>query len=225
MGVAAKFITRIQQEFGDKHPAVILDVGSRDLEESIELHTAFPNSRIIAFEPNPSQFQICLEKSKRYSNIEVYEYACGDKEDTIDFWVVDLNVGCSSTLEPIYLGRGWNDHKDNEWAKVPDIKLRRLDNVLSELGVDNVDVVWMDIQGTELLALQGLGKYIDNIKMIHTEAALRPYYKDHIVRDQLESWIRQQGFDIEIWDHQAILNHHAGETDLICIRNTHKGQT
>lgn len=217
MGVAANFIERVKTVFGNDTPKVILDVGSRDLEESIELQTAFPNAKIIAFEPNPEQFRICLEKSNGYPNITVCEYACSDTEGETDFYVVNINHGASSILEPIRIAGGWaENYQDHTWRKISGIQMRRLDTILPELGIEQVDVVWMDVQGNELRALKGLGDYINGVRMMHTEAAGKPYYKGHIVRDELESWIIQQGFETEF-----LIEKMAGdydESDLVCIR-------
>ena len=40
-------------------PKVILDIGSRDLEQSIEFTSVYPLAEIYAFEPNPEQYKIC----------------------------------------------------------------------------------------------------------------------------------------------------------------------
>lgn len=221
MPVAGDFINEVKQIFGNSSPEVILDVGSRDLQESIQMSQAFPNARVIAFEPNPSQFKICLEASKQYSNIEVYEYACGDKEDIVDFWLVNENVGASSILEPgeKFIDAGWQyGHRDCTFQKIPGIQVKRIESVLDEIGVKKVDVVWMDVQGNELRALQGMGRFINDVVIMHTEAATTPYYKGHATKDELESWIQQQGFTTRFIPTRD--PHPFGESDLVCIRNT-----
>jgi 2-O-methyltransferase len=219
MPVAGNFIERVKKEFGDWSPRVILDVGSRDLEESIQMSQAWPDAKILAFEPNPDQFKICLEASQGYPNISIYEYACSDLEETVTFYLVEGNVGASSILEPIHMAGGWdNNYQDRTWKEVPGIQARRLDVILEELGIDHVDLIWMDVQGNEFRALNGLGKYIDSVKVIHTEAALRPYYKGHVVKDELEPWLNQQGFSTEFLDLNAQQEHPYGESDILCIR-------
>ena len=114
---------------------------------------------------------------------------------------------------------GWdNNYQDRTWKEVPGIQARRLDVILEELGIDRVDLIWMDVQGNEFRALNGLGKYIDDVKVIHTEAALRPYYKGHVVKDELEPWLNQQGFTTEFLDLNAQQEHPYGESDILCIR-------
>ena len=219
MPVAGDFITRVKQHFGDQSPKVILDVGSRDLQESIQMSQAWPDAKIIAFEPNPDQFKICVEAAAGYPNIQVQEYACSDKAETVTFYVVEGNVGASSILEPIHMPGGWdNGYQERPWRPLPGIQARRLDSILEELGIEQVDLIWIDVQGNEFQALNGLGKYIDQVKMIHAEAALRPYYKGQVGKNDLETWLHQQGFDTEFLDIRAQLEHPYGESDLLCIR-------
>jgi hypothetical protein len=137
----------------------------------------------------------------------------------VTFYLVEGNIGASSILEPIRMPGGWdNNYQDRTWKEVPGIQARRLDVILEELGIDHVDLIWIDVQGNEFRALNGLGKYIDNVKVIHTEAALRPYYKGHVVKDELELWLNQQGFSTEFLDLNAQQEHPYGESDILCIR-------
>lgn len=212
--VTDAFVNSINYNIGGIDPKVILDIGSRDLEQSIELRSHFPNARIIAFEPVPEQYQICLEKSKQYQNIEVYNYALSDEEGELDFWVVEGNVGGSSLLEPIDV-----PYSSGTWDKIQ-VKCRRLDNVLKEIGVDIVDLVWLDVQGVELKVLKGMGSYITGVKAIHTEACPKPYYKGQVLKNELEEFLTNNAYTLEfIPSHDGNLNWHPyGEGDLICIR-------
>lgn len=217
MTVAGSFIEKAKQHFGDQSPKVILDVGSRDLIESIELSNAWPNAKIIAFEPNPNQFKICLEAAANHPNIQVYEYACSDKEEIVSFYVVEGNVGASSILEPIHMPGGWdNGYQERPWRPITGIKAKRLDDILEELGIEQVDIIWIDVQGNEFQALTGMGKYLDHVKMIHAEAALVPYYKGQVGKNELEIWLQQKGFETEFL--KTLSPHPYGESDLICIR-------
>jgi FkbM family methyltransferase len=210
---ASKFIEDIKKKFIDNSPRVILEVGSRDLDQSIEFTQAFPNARVIAFEPNPEIIDLCRHKQLNYPNIELYEYAISDQEGIIDFYVTDrwLNAGASSMLTP-----SENFLPGLNWKKISGIQSRRLDSVLTEIGVDSVDIVWMDVQGVELRALKSMGKFLENVKMIHTEAAPKAYYQGHILKNELEDFLTENNFNFEFIPHQ---DHLFDEGDLICIKN------
>jgi len=214
---AGFFIEYVQNLFkGEAPPKVILEVGSRDLSDSIQFSEAFPESRVIAFEPNPAQYKLCLEKSKNHPNIEVYDYACSDNEELIDFFVVEPNDGASSILEPMYTGSAGID----QWSKISGIRARRLDDILHELGVESVDVIYMDIQGAELRALKGLGRYIDGLKILQAETSLQPYYQGQVLKNDLEDWLHAQGFKTEFLYPWSSAQNFCSESDLLAVKHT-----
>jgi FkbM family methyltransferase len=202
------FLDRVHEIFGETGPAVILDVGARELGSSQALSRAFPNARVIGFEPNPEQYGHCLSNQNGWPNIEFFPYACGDAEGTVDFYIVEGNCGASSMLEPIHIPGNW------PWKKTS-VRCVRLDDFLKSIGVEQVDIVWMDVQGLELKTLQGLGSYINNVKIMHTEASGKPYYVGHTDKSELQEWIEQQGFTVSWIPHAG---HPYEEGDFTCIR-------
>lgn len=203
-----RFVEAIKREYGDKEPEVILDIGSRDLDQSIELRSAFPNSRIVAFEPNPNQRKLCEERAKIF-NIEFVPCAISDVEGSADFWVMDFNEGGSSLLKPINVP--WSTNISNTVV----VPCRRIDNVLKELEIDHVDCVWMDVQGFELKALHGFGSYLDKVKVIHTEASPNPNYEGHVPMNDLVEYLVENQFELDFMPSRA---HPYGEGDILCIR-------
>ena len=133
---------------GGISPQIVLDVGSRDLDQSIEFSKTFPTSIIHAFEPNPTQYNICEEKSKLHPNVYVHQFAIGDRDGKLDFYLTLGNIGASSLLKPIVVPFA----STQECQKIS-VDCVRLDNWLVKNEIKCVDILWMDTQGVELLAL------------------------------------------------------------------------
>jgi len=207
----SNFIDIINNEFKNEPPKVILDVGSRDLEHSLLFGNRYPSARIIAFEPNPFGIKNCKFKlsNLKNPNIELMEIAVSDQEGEMDFYSVTVNDGCSSLLEPIDVPFGLK-----QWNKIS-VQVKRLDSILKELGIEQVDVLWLDTQGTELKVLKGLGDYLNNVRCIHTEACPKAYYKGHILKNELEEFLHEQGFETTFVPAKG---HPYGEGDLNCVR-------
>jgi FkbM family methyltransferase len=185
-----EFISHIKNTIPNFEPNTILDIGSRDLEQSIEFQLIYNNSKIYAFEPNPEQFNICLEKSTYYENISVEQLAISEENGSLDFYVTHGNVGASSLLEPIDVPFGTND-----FTKIS-VKSKRLEEWLDENNIDVVDVMWLDTQGVELSALKSMGDKIKKVKFIHCEAAELPYYKGHLLKPDLVEFLESLGFEV-----------------------------
>jgi len=200
----------INSNIKDYKPKVILDIGSRDLEQSIEFKSIYPDARIIAFEANPEQYKICKQAAEG-KGIEVYPYLLSDKEqEQHDFYITPGNIGASSMLKPYDVPFA----SDKSWIKIS-IKSRRLDKVLEELGVSKVDIVWIDVQGAELKVLQGMNKYLDEVDFLHVEAADIPYYEDHHPRHEVENFLSYR--DLVVKEFIQANPHPYHEGDLLVI--------
>jgi FkbM family methyltransferase len=185
------FVNHILTHNKNYSPNVILDIGSRDLGQSIELSSVFPNAKIYAFEPNPTQFQICYDLSINYPNIKVFQLAVSDVSTEIDFYITHGNVGASSTLEPTDVPFGTS----RDFTKII-VKSTRLDDWMKENKIETVDTIWMDAQGVELSALKSMGDTLKGVKYIHCEAAEIAYYKGHQLKAELDSYLVSMGFDL-----------------------------
>ena len=163
-----KFISSIKDKVDFKSIQVIVDIGSRDLEQSVELHSVFPKAKIYAFEPNPESYQKCLEKAPEY--IKVYPWALLDYDGETSFYSVsqETNHGASSVFEPTEFVVGVDAVNGLKKIKVP---CRRLDSWAKENSISKIDLAWVDVQGSELPTFRGFGKYLDKVQAIATESA------------------------------------------------------
>ena len=207
----SKFIDYIQKHEPTFVPSLILDIGSRDLEQSEEFDVVWKDCDIVAFEPTPNQYNICEDKSHRYTNIKVHNLALSNYVGKVDFWVTDGNIGCSSILEPIHVPFG---SQDKNKIEVDAITLKEFMLLNPQLDTTSL-VVWMDVQGHELSVLEGFGDIIKNTKYIHLEAAQIAYYKGHSSKESIEKFLTDNGFEFEFY---AADGHPFGEGDIMARR-------
>jgi len=149
----------------NKHePYTIFDIGSRDCEQSIEFYNTFPNSKIYSFECNPNTLDLCRKNTSNYKDrITLVEGAVTDYDGEITFYPIDQqktittwkdgNPGASS----IFRSNGTYDAEHYVQYKIK-TNCHRLDTVMRTYNIDKVDIIWMDLQGAELLALKSLGE-------------------------------------------------------------------
>ena len=89
----------------------IVEVGSRDALDAIRLSEYF-GCKVISFEPNPKQFEICSENLENSGNklVELRSEALSNESSTMNFLVVDEskydNTGSSSFFEIDFTNRG-----------------------------------------------------------------------------------------------------------------------
>jgi FkbM family methyltransferase len=180
---------------------VIFDIGSRDCMQSIEFYNEFPNAKIYAFECNPNTLHICRKNIEKYlDRITLIEGAVCDYNGIIQFYPIDQqrtvttwedgNPGASS----LFKSNGNYDYVEKYVQNEITVNCHRLDTVISKYGIDKVDIIWMDLQGAELLALKGLGDYFTNVKYIHTEICHKAIYHKQVLFKELHDYIVSKGF-------------------------------
>jgi FkbM family methyltransferase len=173
---------------------VILDLGARDLEQSIEFSKIYGNAIIYAFECSPRQYKICLDKAKDYINIKVCGKAVHDRDGKCDFYQIDVvkhnNCGASS----LFKASGKYDYIEPLPQYKINVECTRFDTFCKENGINNIDLIWMDVQGAELLALKGLGNLIDNVKAIYTEVLYQEIYTGQALFGELDKFLSSHGF-------------------------------
>jgi FkbM family methyltransferase len=181
---------------------IIFDIGSRDCLQSIELYKTFPNSRIYAFECNPNTINLCKTNIIPYSDrITLIQGAVCDYNGEITFYPInqektetswkDGNPGASSIFKS-------NGRYSIETYVQDTIvtNCHRLDTVMKTYDIPKVDIIWMDLQGAELLALKSLGNYINNVRYIHTEVSHREIYTGQVMFDKLNDFMLSNTFSI-----------------------------
>ena len=106
------------------------------------------HGRVVAIEPSPREC-VRLEKHlrlNRSSNVELVSCAAGEDPSEAELHVVDrFNDGCNSLRPPA----------TPEPVKSIRVKVRRLDDILSELEIPKVDFIKLDAEGAELSVLYG----------------------------------------------------------------------
>jgi FkbM family methyltransferase len=179
---------------------IIFDVGSRDCLQAIEFYEHFPNAQIYAFECNPNTIQACRKNINCYTDrIQLIEGAVTDYDGEIAFYPInqketvttwkDGNPGASSLFKS-------NGAYNVETYVQDEIRVRchRLDSVMKRHKIPRVDIMWIDLQGAELLALKGLGDYLHQIQYMHMEVTHSEMYTGQALFSETNSVLFENGF-------------------------------
>ena len=201
------FNTFISQKFKSRDDVeVIFDIGSCHALESVEFSKRFTNARIFTFEANPVSYEVCLQNTKDYSEITVVNQAVNDydgfckfypmdKNKTITTWE-DGNQGASS----LYKANGAYDHIEKYVQYEIEIPCTRLDTFCRKNNINVIDIIWMDLQGAELKALQSLGSLLETVQIIHTELEINPMYEGQCVFNDVCKFLLDNQFDLDWGD-------------------------
>ena len=205
--------------FDSNQVKLILDIGACDGLDSIKYARLFPCSIVYSFEPLLKNFELINKKITQYNvtnvlpiklalsnekGIATFHVSSGRPEEITDDLDWDFGNKSSSLLEP-------NKTKEiHPWLKFQErihVQTDTLENFLNERNKKIVDFVHLDVQGAELMVLQGAGKFIRNIKMIWLEVENVELYKNQPLATDVEHFLQFNGFS-KIKD---TVNHIAGD--------------
>jgi FkbM family methyltransferase len=184
---------------------IIFDIGSCDGLDSIKYARMFPSSKIYAFEPLSKNVELIYSNLTTYSvsNIQVVPLALSDKKGQEKFYVSsgnpeelkspdwDYGNKSSSLLPP---------DKSTEvldWLKfdlVETVETNTLHAFCKENQIQLIDYIHIDVQGAELMVLDGASEFISRIKMIWMEVENIPLYKDQPLKTEVELYMHRNGF-------------------------------
>ncbi len=127
-------------------------------------------SRVTAVEANPTTLDLLRMNIavNRLENVEIHGFAAGDRNGEVSFLATKLNSG----------GSGLEMGESNQWAYVYDepekitVPMKRLDDVFSDACFD---LIVMDIEGAEPLALRGMSNVLKRSRGLLVEV-----YESHL---------------------------------------------
>ena len=166
---SSRFNTAWLAEYGIQ-PSMIIDAGSYDGGDALRFATAFPQSRVIAIEADADRFTI-IRSTLRTTRIELHNIAVNDRDGPIDWYPAQID-GQPSAQGSIYRQ---SDALDQAFPFVRQsrhpttVSGHRLDSLCRELAIEHVDLLHMDIQGAEYVALAGLGSMRPKMIFLETQ--------------------------------------------------------
>lgn len=127
--------------FGENE--IFVDAGCYNLENSLEFRRRWGHiKKVYAFEPDPQQYQICLDRKEReaFQEAHLFPYGVWSAKDTLHFCAYKGGASC--------IGNGGE-------ISVPVVAI---DDVVDPR--ERVTMIKMDIEGSKLEALRGARKTI-----------------------------------------------------------------
>lgn len=176
-------------------PIVIVDVGAQML--ATEAHVYDPlcrddiPHRIVGFEPLADKVA-ARTAQQGADNLTLLPYAVGDgavhrlhvNNDDATSSLFPLNQPLCTAFEHLHV---------LETVSILPVETRRLDSVLPN---GPVDFLKLDIQGAELLALEGAIETLARTNVLHCEVEFAPIYAGQPLFGEVEAFLRPRGFTL-----------------------------
>ena len=147
------------------NPEYILDIGCGHGEWFLKCINFFPNSKYLLFDANKLNENKLAILKKKYINITYKICLLSNSIKQLKFF----NMGYGSSIY---------EEKTNFSRKIEYIKSSTLENELSSLNITSSNnMIKLDVQGSEIEIIEGLGKNISNFEIIILETSVKEYNK------------------------------------------------
>ncbi len=178
-------------------PKLVLHIGAHEAEELQDYSDlCWGEEGVYWVEALPEKAETIRLKLEKFPGHTVLCFVAWDKSgEKVDF--NETNNGQSSSALPLH------DHAD----VYPDVVVTKKHNFLTSRIEDKIDLshvkcvglVNLDIQGSELRALKGLGSHIKKVEAIYSEVNLRELYEGNALLVDMDLFLGTWGFERVDW--------------------------
>ena len=139
-------------------PGVIIDAGANVGYASVYFANAFPRARILAIEPENSNYEMLKRNADPYPNVIPIRAALWNTNRLVDLFDPGRRHGGFQT-------RTITDPSRSNQA----VEGMTVDRLMSDYGVDHVDLLKVDIEGAEREVFDDASGWIDRVSTIAIE--------------------------------------------------------
>ncbi len=176
----------------------VVDVGGHVGESIEEYRTLFPDCRVYSFEPHPESFITLEQRWGRLNGVHVERLALGAKSGAVSFYATRCS-SASSLLPPEGFLQERSAKRNYDYLKM-EVPMDTLDHVAARLSLSGIDILKMDVQGSELQVLQGAAGLLraSQIDLIFSEALFAETYAGQSDFNEIWSYLKNYGY--VLWD-------------------------
>lgn len=137
-------------------PKFIIDAGAHIGTASIYFAEKYKNAKIFALEPEKNNYELLVKNTTNYKNIIPLNIALWSKKE-----VKSLNDRFTGAW-------GYSLISDDE-NEIQKIQCLSISDLMHEYKIDNIDILKLDIEGSEKEILENSSNWINNVNIITIE--------------------------------------------------------
>lgn len=152
---------------------LIIDCGAHVGRDTIEL-ARIKGAIVYAFEPVAALYTSLLTNTAGIDNVKCFNLALSDANCRAAMYIsAGASDGSSSLLKP----KGHlQDHPDVTFDSEIEVECMTLDSWAVKNGLSKIDMLWLDMQGSELKMLKASPAILETVAVIHSEVSLKETY-------------------------------------------------
>ncbi len=175
---------------------IVIDAGGNNGEWTTNYRQTFPEAEVIVFEPFPASIESLQRAFAADPKVTVIGKALGETNAQRTLFCNKLSA--TNSLFPVDPAI----HEmlpDPSWVTAESeiaTQIVTLDDYCSEASIARVNVLKLDIQGAELLALRGAQGLLFRgaVDLIYTELLFHPHYRGQAYFFEIAQFLHQNGY-------------------------------
>jgi len=161
-----KIIVQKEYEFKTQaSPNCIIDAGANIGLTTVYFANKYPNTTIIAIEPEKSNYEMLIKNTKNYPNVAAIKAALFNKVGEIDL----LDVGRDKWGVMTEANNNYQSIKANSIIKIGTVDSITINKILEDYGLTEIDILKIDIEGSEKEVFSSSFEWIAKTKSIIAE--------------------------------------------------------
>jgi FkbM family methyltransferase len=149
----------------------VCDVGSLDGTDALRFRRALPKAEVIAFEPNPRNFDLMAADERLPKHgIRILPFAVSDREADAPFYVVGAQYARNRDVQRRGVSSLHRRANSSLIADVVQVRTVRLDHVLAKDASAARIALWIDAEGMGYEVVKGASRVLERTQMLHVEA-------------------------------------------------------
>lgn len=174
----------------------IVDVGAHHGSMTAWFRASFPTARVHAIEPDPATFERLRVAFVDDSLVTLANLALLSNEGRATFHRGHMDA-TSSVFPRNTTGRRYFNSAYT-MRETLEVTCRTLDSYGADAGIDRIDILKLDTQGSELAILEGGRGLLSagRIDVVVTEFFCIPHYEGAPLLDEIWTYLRQKGYEL-----------------------------
>lgn len=189
-GIPGELVSSIALE----RELAVVDVGAHQGRFAASIDQLCGIRKAVLCEPNPGKADE-LRRQYADSRYEIFQGAICACDGDADFYVARFDA--ISSLLPVMSGSLHLAAVDTSCESKIRVRARTLDSLLKELRFGVVDLLKIDVQGAEILVLEGATETLTQTARIWVEVSLRPLYEGSALFPEVYGHLVERGFSLQ----------------------------
>ena len=180
---------------------LVFDVGAHRGESIEAVLNLFPDSKIIAFEANPTLAHDLVQKYINLPQVIINNFAVSSTAGAADFYINEITHSSSlfkinhKSKDSIAINSGKIESLGEINQKIS-IKAVTIDEIVQSEDIQHIDVLKIDAQGAEIDVLEGARNSLQHTSVVKVEVSLFDFYSQQSSLHKVETLMRDAGLTL-----------------------------